>query len=422
MTKQAPLTALLLASALVPWTTLADASLAGVSHLTAEPDFREVTLRWESDGRAIPQLRGFEVHYCELLAWGPTRCRAKTVDAGSGRDVVSEDRKARAYAAVVGDLRLATNYSFEVRPLARRGGWQSEPQQDKALSKALVVATKGFSAKATQCLPRASEVEVLTGPHFGGRIAVEASGGDERCAVDGDPRSARDTYLLRIDHEACGAHVNETAVAAFVLVQESLTILTHSTRRFLVLCTFQPETLTVRAGINMPGARRRPELDGNQLGPDDAAPPFDGDLESANDVQVSRLQRHQQVVELPLSYVSRDQSTAQVVVMTFLVIAVVMGCVAAAWWFVPGVHSHLAARRAAAYDPASPASSTYENFQNSLRDSPCCSELVLDAASLEAGDFEGGGGCLAECANANVVVVGGGGPCVTLERASQSEA
>ena len=88
---------------------------------------------------------------------------------------------------------------------------------------------------------------MATGPHFGGRIAVEAADG-ERCAVDGDPDSPRDTYILRIDHKACGTHVNETTVATFVLVQENLPILTHSTRRFLVLCTFQPETLTVRAG------------------------------------------------------------------------------------------------------------------------------------------------------------------------------
>lgn len=96
-------------------------------------------------------------------------------------------------------------------------------------------------------MPHASEVEVATGPHFGGRIAVEAADG-ERCAVDGDPDSPRDTYILRIDHKMCGTHVNETTVATFVLVQENLPILTHSTRRFLVLCTFQPETLTVRAG------------------------------------------------------------------------------------------------------------------------------------------------------------------------------
>lgn len=62
-------------------------------------------------------------------------------------------------------------------------------------------------------------------------------------------------YILRINHEECGSQVNETTVATFVLVQENLPILTHSTRRFLVLCSYQPETLTVRAGINLPTHR-----------------------------------------------------------------------------------------------------------------------------------------------------------------------
>lgn len=106
------------------------------------------------------------------------------------------------------------------------------------------------SAKASLCLPDVSEVEVSTGPYFGGKIAVESSDGakSESCSVGGDATSARDTYILRIEHKYCGSTVNRTTVSTFILVQETLPILTHSTRRFLVLCTFQPETLTVRAG------------------------------------------------------------------------------------------------------------------------------------------------------------------------------
>lgn len=107
------------------------------------------------------------------------------------------------------------------------------------------------SARATQCLPHASIIEVSTGPFFGGRIAVEATDG-ERCVLDGEVTSPRDIYTLRINHTECGSVVNETTVATFVIVQENLPILTHSTRRFLVLCSYQPETLTVRAGISLP--------------------------------------------------------------------------------------------------------------------------------------------------------------------------
>lgn len=88
------------------------------------------------------------------------------------------------------------------------------------------------SARATQCLPHASEVEVATGPYFGGRIAVEAAdGGPERCSLQGNPNSAQDAYILRIHHEECGSEVNDTTVATYVIVQENLPILTHSTRR-----------------------------------------------------------------------------------------------------------------------------------------------------------------------------------------------
>lgn len=83
-------------------------------------------------------------------------------------------------------------------------------------------------------------------------MSVENAEGKEKCSVEGDANSSRDTYTLRIDHEECGSSVNESTVATFIIVQENLPILTHSTRRFLVLCTFQPDTLTVRAGINLP--------------------------------------------------------------------------------------------------------------------------------------------------------------------------
>lgn len=115
----------------------------------------------------------------------------------------------------------------------------------------LQIHISAVSARATQCLSHASEIEVSTGPYFAGRIAVEAADG-ERCAIDGDPTSPRDSYTLRINHHECGSKVNETTVATFVIVQENLPILTHSTRRFLVICSYQPETLTVRAGLSLP--------------------------------------------------------------------------------------------------------------------------------------------------------------------------
>ncbi|XP_017778133.1 PREDICTED: uncharacterized protein LOC108563847 [Nicrophorus vespilloides] len=227
---------------------LTSSNSADVKNLVGEPDYRKVRLHWETDSKVGGD--GFQVRYCEVQSWGPQRCKTQIVEKAEDNDL--EDF--RTYNADIGGLRMATTYSFEVKNKELGNREDRADGDDKNLN-VIVIPTKGFSAKATQCLPHASEIEVSTGPHFGGKITVEAADG-ERCAVDGEPHSQRDTYTLRINHEECGSQVNDTTVATFVLVQENLPILTHSTRRFLVLCTYQPETLTVRAGINLPTNRR----------------------------------------------------------------------------------------------------------------------------------------------------------------------
>ncbi|KAI4464181.1 hypothetical protein MML48_3g00015916 [Holotrichia oblita] len=227
--------------------TTSDAG-ADVKNLIGEPDYRKVRLYWNSI--EIPS-NGFQVRYCELQSWGAQRCRTKSVKEPSRKmnDVDGGD-DLKAFETEVDGLRMATTYTFEIKPTGR-----DDRSGNKDAMNLIVIPTKGFSAKATQCLPEASEIEVSTGPYFGGRIAVEAADG-ERCALDGNVTSSRDTYTLRINHTECGSLVNETTVSTFVLVQENLPILTHSTRRFLVLCSFQPETLTVRAGLNLPSMGR----------------------------------------------------------------------------------------------------------------------------------------------------------------------
>lgn len=44
--------------------------------LSAEPDFRQVSLHWLYPRRASG-LFAFRVDYCELQAWGVNRCRTK---------------------------------------------------------------------------------------------------------------------------------------------------------------------------------------------------------------------------------------------------------------------------------------------------------------------------------------------------------
>ncbi|KAG6460869.1 hypothetical protein O3G_MSEX012278 [Manduca sexta] len=234
-------------------------------------------------------------------------------------------RHGRAYSTRIVGLRMATTYSFEVRPVRRDGRDLADPQSIG--SKIIIVPTKGFSARATQCLPHASEVEVSTGPYFGGRIAVEAAdGGPERCSIQGNPNSAQDAYILRIHHDECGSEVNDTTVATYVIVQENLPILTHSTRRFLVLCTYKPETLTVRAGINLP-----------KTSPDDLlhptkshtglVEPYDNEDINNNELQPARLEARKEEIQ--------QSVFGEISLVMFLVIAAFGGIALLIWKVVP---------------------------------------------------------------------------------------
>ena len=114
------------------------------------------------------------------------------------------------------------------------------------------------SARATSCNSSTTRIHLDTGPNFGGRISLEGPGHpaqvvdpDEDCSFMGDPKSDSTSVVFSIDHDACPGVIrinNGTGVKMFVVVQESLPILTHSTRRFLVVCNFKPNAFTVKAG------------------------------------------------------------------------------------------------------------------------------------------------------------------------------
>ncbi|XP_018322435.1 uncharacterized protein LOC108735106 [Agrilus planipennis] len=235
-----------------------DSDASAVRNLVGEPDYHRVKLQWESDAKHTSKS-AFQIRYCELQVWGTQRCRSKSIEPKNENKptrMSDEEDNTQMYSADIEGLRMATTYSFEIKTKQKNLATREERANNGDKSQnMIVIPTKGFSARATQCLPHASVIEVSTGPYFGGRIAVEAADG-ERCALDGEPNSPRDVYTLRINHTECGSKVNETTVATYVIVQENLPILTHSTRRFLVLCTYQPETLTVRAGINLPSSQK----------------------------------------------------------------------------------------------------------------------------------------------------------------------
>ncbi|EDX05609.1 uncharacterized protein LOC6732920 [Drosophila simulans] len=278
--------------------------------VAGEPNYKSVNLTWEvefvpsahdtdsspnSSSRADqvnatnmsgdvepPRDLAFQIFYCEMQNYGPQRCRVKLVNGTTAEVSQEENEKAtdqqeehepsgsqvHHFAAAVDNLRMATKYSFHVRPAAQKrlqaGGTRSsnaradfhdeneiESGSGHLAGQSIVIPTKGFTAHATQCLPHASEIEVETGPYFGGRIVVD--GGN--CGIKGDASDAADKYTMRIDHKECGSLVKpETnTVETFITVQENLGIFTHSTRRFVVVCSYHSGMQTVRASFTVPG-------------------------------------------------------------------------------------------------------------------------------------------------------------------------
>ncbi|KAM7354319.1 uncharacterized protein ACRADG_006043 [Cochliomyia hominivorax] len=259
-----------------------------IHSVSGEPSYKSVNLTWEvefvmSDHDAITNSSAeveppssFQVFFCEIQSFGPHRCRSKVVNASSTPDmydntdndlqVIDQIRKVRQYITQVDNLRMATKYSFHIRSLPKHKNmkitgrseiFDNDIDNDDILGnnmeqgQTIIIPTKGFSAQATRCLPTASEIEVETGPYFGGKIVVD--GGN--CGIKGDPNDSKDKYVMRIDHKTCGSMVKpETnTVETFITVQENLGIFTHSTRRFVVVCSYQSGLQTVRASFSVPG-------------------------------------------------------------------------------------------------------------------------------------------------------------------------
>lgn len=210
-----------------------------IVNLSGEPDFRKVSLRWQVDPDGETVTGMFRVKYCENQVWGQHFCRQKSVRQKPTQGNFSAD--------ILG-LKMSTNYTFYLETDVL----QKSSRKERKIEENVVLQTRGFSARATDCRRDTTEVLLETGPHFGGKISAE--GREHSCFIKGRKASSNSSYSFTIDHKKCGSSINKTSVWTYVVVQENLPILTHSTRRFLVLCHFKmPEVFTVQAGFNLPG-------------------------------------------------------------------------------------------------------------------------------------------------------------------------
>lgn len=59
-------------------------------------------------------------------------------------------------------------------------------------------------------------------------------------------------HLTLLRRHCCFSFKNNSRIETMVIVQENREILTHNSRRFLVVCNFVPETFTFKASVAMP--------------------------------------------------------------------------------------------------------------------------------------------------------------------------
>jgi len=212
-----------------------------IVNLRGVPDFRKVTLEWQVKPDQDSVTGMFRVKYCENQVWGEHFCRQRAVRQKPTQENFTTD---------ISGLKMSTNYTFYVET----GVLEKNSRKERKIGVHLALQTKGFSAEATDCRRDSTEVLLKTGPNFGGKISAE--GREQSCFIKGNEASSNSSYSFTIDHKKCGSTMNRTSVWTYVVVQENLPILTHSTRRFLVLCHFKmPEVFTVKAGFNLPGGK-----------------------------------------------------------------------------------------------------------------------------------------------------------------------
>jgi len=223
-----------------------------VVELEGKSGFKSVSLAWNMEDTTNWDRR-VKLSFCENQIWGEHNCHSKTVRPAGSRG---------NYSLKVSGLKMSTNYTFYLGPPTSKGEGRrgerrvmAEQRRDKKREATINLETRGFSARATECRRDSTVVEVETGPNFNGIVGAETKEDTPGCFLKGSSSSSNSSYSLVMDHEKCGSKRNASSVWTYVVVQESGAILTHSTRRFLVLCHFRtPGVFTVQAGFHLPGA------------------------------------------------------------------------------------------------------------------------------------------------------------------------
>ncbi|XP_064472803.1 uncharacterized protein LOC135387627 isoform X2 [Ornithodoros turicata] len=324
-----------------------------VENLEAEPGYRSITLRWKYPH--VPEPFAFRVQVCEVLPWQPrARCRVRSLEVPSrvgqrrfgdfsidakepGHDTLRRGARKGWYQAQIQDLRMLSNYTVAVEPdfgssrnsLLYASSAVDEDRLQLITSEFTTVTTKGFAARAERCLANSSEVVVRTGPYFAGKIAVEDA--PEACSVVGNPASPLDAYTLLIDHKLCRSRiVNQSKIETNIIVHENRDIITHNTRRYLVVCSFVPDTYTITASVSLPTLNKKKTLVGKDLVPE-VLDPNEVFTYKDSHVEDSRIaaEQHSLIRDSPRL---ESGSSSHAVLMVVLVAMGLVGCGVAVWY------------------------------------------------------------------------------------------
>jgi len=234
---------------------------AEITSVESVPGFQDVLLSWTMDyTNKFParwtsvlgkQVVWFRVRYCEIQVWGEHHCKAK---------IIRRKKNNKIFQQKITELKMNTDYNFYLSYFNSKEEIEeylktlpSKRMRFGRKEKQLKVSTKGFSATASDCSPDKTIVEVKTGPNFDGRIGAEGSL-HPSCNFQGSGGD-KDVYTLTIDHKLCGTTMNGTTAWTYIVVQENLPILTHTTKRFQVICKLLvQDTYTVKTGFILPGS------------------------------------------------------------------------------------------------------------------------------------------------------------------------
>lgn len=111
-----------------------------IKQLIGEPDYKSVKLHWITEP-FNKDADGFLVRYCELQSWGAQRCKTRQVNEPDNNSIDSEENSL-PYTVNINGLRMATTYSFEIKPVKSNGKRENRAETDQN-ENVIVIPTKG---------------------------------------------------------------------------------------------------------------------------------------------------------------------------------------------------------------------------------------------------------------------------------------